>query len=98
MNRNGFLTQVTEARQVLASFDEIKIQEVQMCKKAQEHLISLYYEIEETEESSLDSDLKACYNDCRAEAVKNEIMTDAEFDAIYNALDTMATLAAQAYA
>lgn len=93
----GIIHAASEARQVLASFEEVQIQEVQMYHKERNHLVSLWYD-ESVPEFDLGHDLSELKRDWISSVAENEIMEESDFEKILDALDTLATFDACAYA
>lgn len=89
----GIIAAAKEARTILEGFSEIQIQEVQLYMKERNHLVSLWYD-ESVPEFDLGHDLSELKRDWLSAIAEDEIMEEAEFYKILDALDTMQTFSA----
>lgn len=89
----------SEARSVLKKYDQNIVDVVRRCCDDITSIINEYYSAEDgPSDESIGRQISECKRDYASELAEDYDLSAEEFDEIYNALDTLDTLKAQAYA
>lgn len=93
-------SRVASARRELAKYDDYKVDYVMECNEAILDAISFYYEDEETPypEESIGPSISEIKNDYLVGAIEDDMMTEEEFNRIFELIDVIDTESAHAHA